>query len=180
MKKMIVSSTLILSMTAFIINFCACGSKAEEVAPQPEVAVAQEMMPEQRSEETAVPEAQETQEPVAQEQERAMGTGEVVELSSEADFNGLIARGNVVVDFYAVWCGPCKALAPVVHSLAQKNKDVTFVKVNTDTFSSLSGRYGVKSLPTLVFFKNGQKVETLKGSMSESKFSSELRRVFGR
>lgn len=174
MKKMIVSSTLILSMTAFIINFCACGNKAEDVTGHSEEVVEQ-TAPEERG--YGVPD----QEEVAPEAEtRGMTAGDVVELSSEADFNSLIAQGNVVVDFYAVWCGPCKALAPVIHNLAQKNKDITFVKVNTESFSGLSSKYHVRSLPTLIFFKNGQKVETLKGSMSEAKFGTELKRIFNK
>lgn len=160
MKKMIVSSTLILSMTAFLINFCACGNKAEEAPAH-----------------HAVPVAETTEQAPAGEK-RGLTTGEVVELASEDQFNQLMAQGNVVVDFYAVWCGPCKALAPVIHDLAQVNKNVTFIKINTESFPALSSKYGVKSIPTLIFFKDGQKLEISKGSMNKGSLQAKLDSLF--
>jgi thioredoxin 1 len=158
MKKIIVSSALLLSMTAFMINFCACGNKAQ----QPASAEEQQIQPhvESRSENRSV-----------------QTDGKVVTLAQEGDFNALIAQGNVVVDFFAEWCGPCKALGPVLEQLAQSNTHITFVKVNVDSFNLLSSRYNVKGLPTLIFFKNGQKVSTVVGGKSKNDLQSLLKHM---
>lgn len=166
MKKMIISSTLILSMTAFVINFCACGNKETEA-------------PIDRAQPIKAP--AETKETPTEETTRGgLTNGEVVELTSEDQFNQLMTQGNVVVDFYAVWCGPCKALAPVIHDLAKENKHITFIKVNTETFSGLSSKYNIRSLPTLIFFKNEQKVDLIKGSQSKSNLQSKLNSIFAK
>jgi len=164
MKKLVVSSLLILSMTAFMINFCACGTKAPE-APAQEAQ--QQIQPE-----VVAPEAGAAQEMVTR------GPGSVVKLTSEAEFNQLIAQGNVVVDFFAEWCGPCKQLSPVIDQIAQENSNITFIKVNVDNFSSLSSKYNVKGIPTLIFFKNGQKVDKSSGAQSKSSLQSKLNGLF--
>ncbi|HSW89601.1 MAG TPA: thioredoxin [Patescibacteria group bacterium] len=65
----------------------------------------------------------------------------------------------VMVDFFAVWCGPCKMAEPVLEELSEEYKDkLTIVKVDVDQ-SELSGQYGVMSIPTVVFFKGGQEVK---------------------
>lgn len=63
----------------------------------------------------------------------------------------------VLVDFYADWCGPCKMLSPVVHALAEKYRGkVKMVKVNVDQAGGLAASYGISSIPTLVYFRNGE------------------------
>lgn len=172
MKKMIVSSTLILSMTAFIINFCACGNKAEDATVHAQPVAEQTESQEQRSE--SIP----SQEQGPQAETRGMSNGQVVELSSEAQFDQLVGQGNVLVDFFATWCPPCKKLSPVIHDLAQSNKHITFIKIDTDKFPSLSSKYNVKGLPTLIFLKNGSKVYTTKGAHSKEELQAKLREHF--
>lgn len=65
---------------------------------------------------------------------------------------------HVVVDFYADWCGPCKALAPVIEDIAKELNDVTFVKVNVDQAEELKDNFKISSIPTLIYFKNGQEI----------------------
>lgn len=70
----------------------------------------------------------------------------------------------VLVDFWAVWCGPCKMVEPIVDAIAEEYEGrVTVGKVNVDEQPALSGQYGILSIPSLVVFKDGQPVETLIG-----------------
>ena len=64
----------------------------------------------------------------------------------------------VLVDFFATWCGPCKMLAPVLEEIAAENPDFSIGKVDVDESTNLAGRYGVMSVPTLIFFKGGEKI----------------------
>lgn len=75
----------------------------------------------------------------------------------------------VVVDFWAEWCGPCKQLSPVVDELAEDLKDtVKVVKVNIDEAPEAPTKYGVRGVPTLMIFKDGQVVDTRVGGMPKS------------
>ncbi|MFD0965198.1 thioredoxin [Pseudofulvibacter geojedonensis] len=74
----------------------------------------------------------------------------------------------VVIDFFADWCGPCQTLLPTIHKLAEELKDeVTIKKVNVDTNRELSVAFNVRSIPTLVYFKNGKEVARHNGLLSE-------------
>jgi len=81
----------------------------------------------------------------------------IIELNNEV-FNNEIKDGLVLVDFYAVWCGPCKMMHPVIDELV-KNNDVKVVKVNVDNHEELARKYAVMSIPTLMLFKDGKEVE---------------------
>ena len=76
------------------------------------------------------------------------------------DFNELISSGNVLVDFYATWCGPCKMLEGELESIEDKIK---VVKVDIDKFQKLTMNYRIMSVPTMIFFKNGEKIEEVIG-----------------
>ncbi len=76
----------------------------------------------------------------------------------------LIKEGNYLVDFYAEWCGPCKMLHPVLESIEDK---INIVKVDIDKFQELSSDYRIMSVPTLLFFKDGKKIEEIVGFHTE-------------
>lgn len=73
----------------------------------------------------------------------------------------------VLVDFWATWCGPCQMIAPVVASIAEEGK-IKVAKVNVDDEQELAVKYGVMSIPTLIFFKNGNLVKEVVGFHSKS------------
>ena len=77
----------------------------------------------------------------------------VIELDKD-NFEDVVTRNDIViVDFWAPWCGPCKGFAPVFEAAAAKYRDVVFGKVNTDDEQELAGFYGIRSIPTLMVFR---------------------------
>lgn len=90
-------------------------------------------------------------------------TGKVKELTSE-NFDEFVKNDKVVVDFWAPWCGPCKMMGPIFEEAAGDVKDtVKFGKVNVDESSDLAQKFGVMSIPTLMFFRDGQAVDKVVG-----------------
>ncbi|OQW62660.1 MAG: thiol reductase thioredoxin [Proteobacteria bacterium HN_bin10] len=83
----------------------------------------------------------------------------------------LKSPGLVMVDFWAVWCGPCQMVAPIVDELAAEYGDkLRVLKLNTDENPEVAGRYQIMSIPTILFFKNGQQVEKLIGARPKRQF----------
>ncbi|WP_447972845.1 thioredoxin [Nitrospira sp. Kam-Ns4a] len=81
------------------------------------------------------------------------------------------APGLVMVDFWAVWCGPCQMVAPIIEELASEyDGKLRVLKLNTDENPEIAGRYQVMSIPTILFFKNGQPVEKLVGARPKRQF----------
>lgn len=80
----------------------------------------------------------------------------------------LIAEGNVVVDFWAEWCGPCKSIAPILEELDNDNPDLKIVKLNIDEHPNASSEHGIRSIPTMLFFKDGELKETVVGAVTKT------------
>lgn len=96
---------------------------------------------------------------------------------NEANFGTEVLQANlpVVVDFYAEWCGPCKALAPLLEQLAGAFEGrMRFVKVNVDNAPQLAARYQVTGVPTLALFRGGQRLDALVGLVSPKALKSWL------
>ena len=86
-----------------------------------------------------------------------------------ADFTNTTASGTVLVDFWAPWCGPCKMQTPILEKVADKIGDKAVIaKVNVDENPALAAQFGVRSIPTLILFKNGQKVKDFIGVQQEA------------
>ena len=100
-----------------------------------------------------------------------MGTQAMKVDQASWDAEVLQAPGLVMVDFWAVWCGPCQMVAPIVDELAgEYTGKLKVMKLNTDENPEIAGRYQVMSIPTIVFFKNGQPAEKLIGARPKRQF----------
>ena len=97
-----------------------------------------------------------------------MSTKPVSDSSFDSDV--LSASGPVVVDFWAEWCGPCKQIAPALEDIASEMGDrITVAKVNIDDNPQTPAKYGVRGIPTLILFKDGQVASMKVGAMPKSK-----------
>ena len=89
--------------------------------------------------------------------------------TTEFDEKALQAKGLVLIDFSATWCGPCRRMAPEFEAAAEELKgQVTFLKVDVDQDPEVASRYGVQSIPNLTFLKEGKVVDTVIGAISKA------------
>ena len=106
----------------------------------------------------------------------AQGIVEIEDSSFESEV--LKADQPVMIDFWAPWCGPCKALSPVIEELAATYGDrMKFTKCNVDDNPVTPGTYGIRSIPTLIFFKDGEVSEQIVGAVAKSKLEAAISKV---
>ena len=91
-------------------------------------------------------------------------TENIAELN-EKTFSSFIKKGNVVIDMHAEWCGPCKIMAPEFEKAAKEIKGIKFGKVDVDQNQEIAMTYGVMSIPTTLFFKDGEQVDRHSGAL---------------
>ena len=105
---------------------------------------------------------------------RDHGLAETIHLTERNFDEALVAtQGLVMVDFWAEWCGPCRAIAPVLEELAAASEGrVMLMKVNVDENHGLAARYGIQSIPTILFFKEGAAVDRVLGAAPKAVLQS--------
>ena len=95
---------------------------------------------------------------------------------TDATFDAAIAKGTVLVDVWAPWCGPCRMIAPIVEQIAQENDGkISVGKLDVDVNGQTAMKYGVMSIPTLILFKDGKPVERLVGMMPKERLMAKIK-----
>jgi thioredoxin 1 len=110
-----------------------------------------------------------------------MASNDIVVLQ-DATFEKEVLKSDVpvLVDFWAVWCGPCKAIAPTVDELAKQYKGkVKVAKMDVDEHQQVPQQYGIRSIPTLLVFKGGRVVDTIVGAVPKAKLEESLKKALG-
>jgi len=106
------------------------------------------------------------------------GVMEVTAASWEKEV--LNSSGLVMIDFWAVWCGPCRIIAPTVEELAKEYAGkVKILKLNTDDNPDIASKYKIMGIPTLMFFKNGQKVDQVVGAVPKPQLKAKIDSLLG-
>lgn len=101
--------------------------------------------------------------------------GDKVKQVADGDFDSQVLKSDVpsLVDFWAPWCGPCKAIGPVIDELAEEyDGKVNIFKMNVDDSPATPGKYGIRAIPTLIVFKGGEVVEQVTGAVGKSQIVS--------
>ena len=94
------------------------------------------------------------------------------------DSEVLQSEEPVLVDFWAPWCGPCRAIGPMVEELASTfENEVKFAKCNVDDNPVTPGKYGIRAIPTLIFFKDGNVVDQITGMVAKSKLEGAIKNI---
>ncbi|MBN1166060.1 MAG: thioredoxin [Methanospirillaceae archaeon] len=103
-----------------------------------------------------------------------------VRVLNQENFAGVVAsEKNLVIDFWAPWCGPCRMVAPVIEELAAVYAGrVTFAKCNTDENQEIAAHFGISAIPTLFFCQNGQLVNRVAGALPRPHLEEEMKRSF--
>ncbi len=100
--------------------------------------------------------------------------GKYIDLKND-NFADTVAKGVTLVDFWAPWCGPCRMIAPVVEELAEDfDGKATIAKVNTDEEQDIAIKYGIRSIPTLLIFKDGEVVDQMVGAAGKQVLADKI------
>ena len=111
--------------------------------------------------------------------DKSMASEKVLHIS-DSEFDSKVLQGDLpcLIDFWAPWCGPCKAIGPVIDELAEEyDGKLRIVKMNVDDNPATPGKYGIRAIPTLILFKDGEKVDQITGAVGKSQLSALISKV---
>ena len=101
------------------------------------------------------------------------------QIKTKLEFDQLTENNkNVVIDFYATWCGPCKMLAPIFENVAATTQNVKFVKVNVDEATELASLFGIQSIPTMIYIKEKKLEKRELGFKTKEQILANIERIF--
>ena len=95
----------------------------------------------------------------------------VLEVTDSSISEVLSSEKIVVLDFWAEWCGPCRAYSPIISQFANDNPDIIVGKVNVDEASDVSAKYGIRSIPTTIIFRGGEVINKVSGVVTKGKLN---------
>lgn len=98
----------------------------------------------------------------------------MLEIKNDQELQSVLSAEVAVIDFFATWCQPCNALAPLYESLAQQYPNVSFAKVNAPEHMDIARQYGVKGMPTVIVFRKGQVHKMLVGLKPEDEYKAAI------
>ena len=103
-----------------------------------------------------------------------------IKINSAEEFNKIVNNVTipVIIDFWAVWCGPCQMFAPTFESVAKNYPlKANFLKVNTEEVQEIAAQFGIRSIPTITALKNGKEIDRVMGALNENQFNMWVQRV---
>ncbi len=105
-----------------------------------------------------------------------MASDKVIQINdNDFDQHVIKGKGLILVDFWAEWCGPCRMVAPILEELAVEYEgQITVTKLNVDENQGTAARFGIRSIPTILFFKDGSQVDQVIGALPKSAFKSKV------
>ncbi len=101
---------------------------------------------------------------------------------TDATFEDEVLKADklVIVDFWATWCGPCKMIAPILEDIAGEFSDsLKVTKVDVDSNNAVAAKFGIMSIPSLIFFKNGEEIDRVIGAIPKSQLESRVNKALG-
>ncbi len=93
---------------------------------------------------------------------------------TDANFDGVISEGISLIDFGTTWCGPCRAMDPIIDEISDEYPNIKVGKMDVDENSSIPAKLGIRSIPTIIIYKNGEVAERKTGSISKSQLKTIL------
>jgi len=101
-----------------------------------------------------------------------------VEIINSDNFDDFVKEGNIIIDFYADWCGPCQMMKPHFEKASDSIEDVKFGKVDVDKNQEIAQRFQIMSIPTTILFKNGEQVDRRSGALGEGDIKEVVKKNF--